>query len=243
MFGKNEVSGPRYDEDFLVKEIFPTIQGEGPFSGQPAVFLRLGGCNLRCYFCDTDFSSELKEANEKALALSCEFVRADVKTDLLVVTGGEPMLHDLPRLIYALRAEQTGFRRVQIETAGTVWPPGLEHHMARRRADEIDVSIVVSPKTTQVHPNVRKWAMAWKYIVNAENCLNTNDGLPGTSTQVRNKVTPLARPIDPPRHIYVQPMDEGDPEKNAANRKAAADIAMRFGYRVSIQLHKVLGVE
>ena len=39
-------------------ETFPTVQGEGPFAGYPAFFIRLSHCNLRCYFCDTDFSEQ-----------------------------------------------------------------------------------------------------------------------------------------------------------------------------------------
>ena len=57
MFGKNPIRKPEnHDGNFLkIQEIFYTIQGEGIYSGYPAVFVRLGGCNLACKFCDTDF--------------------------------------------------------------------------------------------------------------------------------------------------------------------------------------------
>ncbi|HEY6020017.1 MAG TPA: 7-carboxy-7-deazaguanine synthase QueE, partial [Candidatus Paceibacterota bacterium] len=69
MFGQNPVSPIRHDkESFLVKDIFYTIQGEGPYAGRPAVFVRLGGCNLRCAFCDTDFSNGVKEMGPHEIA-------------------------------------------------------------------------------------------------------------------------------------------------------------------------------
>ena len=59
MFGKNPIRKAIFDNaDFYeVQEIFLTIQGEGPYAGTPAIFIRLGGCNLACNFCDTEFES------------------------------------------------------------------------------------------------------------------------------------------------------------------------------------------
>ena len=59
MFGKNPIRKPEnHDGNFLkIQEIFYTIQGEGIYSGYPAVFVRLGGCNLACKFCDTEFET------------------------------------------------------------------------------------------------------------------------------------------------------------------------------------------
>ena len=59
MHGKNKVA-KRTDnpQSLQVHEIFHTIQGEGPFSGRPAVFIRLSGCNLRCWFCDTEWDDD-----------------------------------------------------------------------------------------------------------------------------------------------------------------------------------------
>jgi 7-carboxy-7-deazaguanine synthase len=57
VYGKNPVRKQELTEDgsLDVVDIFPTIQGEGPNAGRPAVFVRLWGCNLTCSFCDTDF--------------------------------------------------------------------------------------------------------------------------------------------------------------------------------------------
>lgn len=57
MFGNNKISNivPKGGDFLEVVKIFHTLQGEGPFAGTPAIFVRLGGCNLQCKFCDTEF--------------------------------------------------------------------------------------------------------------------------------------------------------------------------------------------
>lgn len=94
-----------------ISEIFYSLQGEGKYTGIPAVFVRLAGCNLRCSFCDTEFESytEMTEAEvvEEVLRYPAETV---------ILTGGEPTLQLTSSLLYAL--SQQG-RKVHIETNGT----------------------------------------------------------------------------------------------------------------------------
>lgn len=96
-----------------VNEIFYSLQGEGVFTGRPAVFVRFATCNLRCPFCDTHFST-YKEMSETeivdsvcALSTKCHFV---------VLTGGEPTLQVNDKLIDLL--QMNGFF-VAMETNGT----------------------------------------------------------------------------------------------------------------------------
>lgn len=103
-----------------IAEIFHSIQGEGRFTGTSSVFVRSSGCNLRCWFCDTPYTSWKPEGPQvpwrgvldRVLSFDCEHV---------VVTGGEPML---PRDIVPLtKALAEHHRFVTIETAGTVYRP------------------------------------------------------------------------------------------------------------------------
>jgi 7-carboxy-7-deazaguanine synthase len=123
----------------LVSETFYTLQGEGPSSGQPAFFVRLGACNLHCRWCDTPytwaFSEKLAADHDGAKRYDpqAELTRRtiiDIAADifqsqcgLCVITGGEPMLQmiEVHQLIRAV-SESIYTPRFEIETAGTIAP-------------------------------------------------------------------------------------------------------------------------
>jgi len=225
-----------------VQEVFNTIQGEGPHAGLPATFIRLWGCHLKCWFCDTDFESSRNEMSVQDLVSRCADGRGG--GELVVLTGGEPMRQTIAPLCSALI---TAGLRVQIETAGSFWFDGDDEHAISHCMSSPELSIVVSPKTPSVDPLIATYANAWKYVVNVQSDLDPRDGLPVVNYQstVRGwRARPLARPPQgtPPRCVYVQPMDEGDAARNTANRAHAVDLARRFGYRVSLQQHKLLGL-
>ena len=91
MFGQNPIAKPFRDPEgaLSVKEFYHTIQGEGPQSGEPAWFLRLAGCNLRCYFCDTAFDDGTLWSIQK-VQVELDKAFDSTKSGLLVITGGEP---------------------------------------------------------------------------------------------------------------------------------------------------------
>jgi 7-carboxy-7-deazaguanine synthase len=102
-----------------VNEIFHSIQGESTFAGQPCVFVRLTGCNLRCSYCDTAYAYEegsfmdIDEIAEKVKGFGCSLVE---------VTGGEPLIQDeTPGLIttllepgYTVLLETNGSRDISV---------------------------------------------------------------------------------------------------------------------------------
>lgn len=102
-----------------VNEIFYSLQGEGRYTGTPAVFVRLSGCNLSCWFCDTDFRSGTEMTESEIVT---EVLR--YPTRYVVITGGEPTLQLTSSLIDLLHAEG---RYVMMETNGThPLPDGCE---------------------------------------------------------------------------------------------------------------------
>jgi 7-carboxy-7-deazaguanine synthase len=106
-------------------EAFHTVQGEGLYAGQAAYFIRLGGCDVGCTWCD------VKESWDAAAhpLLAVEAIVAEAAKHparIAVVTGGEPLMHDLRPLTDALRA--AGFR-THIETSGSSPLSGDWHHI------------------------------------------------------------------------------------------------------------------
>lgn len=236
MFGKNKIVKPQYDDgaSLRVKELFYTIQGEGPRAGQPAVFLRLAGCNLRCFFCDTDFENGHAMGTEKILSRIHAASAPEVCT-LVVLTGGEPLAQQVLPLVDALGRD--GWT-VQVETAGTCMPPPVGDISAETLVAAGYLEIVCSPKTPKLHPQIHELACAFKYLVRAGE-MNAHDGLPDTSTQVRGEKARIARPLNWNIPVYLQPIDEPGV---GANTEEAARLCMAFGYRLSIQQHKVVGL-
>lgn len=212
-----------------VHSIFPTIQGEGPFCGERALFFRLWGCNLRCPGCDTDYTSAQLDVaatylERKAHGLGWR------PGDLVVITGGEPLRQNIaPAVEHLLRA---GYR-VQIETNGVLWNDNLPYRHP-------DLTIVCSPKTSRIHDMVHAHADAFKYILRAGE-VDDKDGLPTRALQHAAKPR-VARPRDG-APVYVQPMDEDDAERNALNLAAAINSTMKFGHRLQIQVHKIINME
>jgi 7-carboxy-7-deazaguanine synthase len=103
-----------------VSEIFYSLQGEGMLAGTPSVFVRLSGCNLRCAWCDTPYTSWAPEGSQMPLGTILAEVRR-YGTNHVVVTGGEPMI--APGIVDLTRALKELDRHVTIETAGTVYEP------------------------------------------------------------------------------------------------------------------------
>lgn len=231
MFGKNKIVRARYDEPTVlhVKSVFYTLQGEGPYTGQPALFVRLAGCNLKCWFCDTDFDNG--EPTDWQILAARVYAQARLnKCNLVVLTGGEPMIQPISPLCRLLL--DFGLR-VQIETSGSVCAPDLPW-------EHVSFSVVCSPKTGSVSIDMVN-AAAWKYVVQAGG-VSEKDGLPVTSYQIQGKNVMLARPLNN-SPVYITPMDEYNTDRNTVNMALVGRLCMEHGYTANIQLHKILGIE
>lgn len=126
----------------LISELFHSVQGEGRLTGTPSVFVRTSGCNLRCWFCDTPYTSWEPEGTlrttesllEEIATFSCEHV---------VITGGEPLL--LPEMVpFSAELKRRG-HFITFETAGTVLQPVQADLMS------------ISPKLANSTPRQSDW--------------------------------------------------------------------------------------
>jgi 7-carboxy-7-deazaguanine synthase len=109
-----------YNRRVFISETFASIQGEGTLAGVPSFFIRTSGCNLRCAWCDTPYTSWAPEGERVPVAeLAARAAAARLRH--VVVTGGEPLLQrEIGALTAALAAAG---HHVTVETAGTIAPP------------------------------------------------------------------------------------------------------------------------
>lgn len=221
-----------YQSTLEVHSIFSTIQGEGPFTGRPAVFVRLAGCNLQCPGCDTEYTDNRQRMRYEAILFSIKHRLAvtDSNANLIVISGGEPFRQNITPFCDFLIENDFD---VQIETNGSMQIPMELSQL---------VTVVCSPKTAKLHPSALHRANAFKYVMKAGN-VREEDGLPLQALD--HRATPyIARPHKSFRgKIYLQPMDEQDVFKNFKNTQDVLASAMKHNYTVQLQIHKLLNVE
>lgn len=198
-----------------VNEIFYSLQGEGHYTGTPAVFVRFAGCNLRCWFCDTDFEKGV-EMNED------EIVEAVLQypTRYVVITGGEPTLQITASLCDKLRAHGL---YLMMETNGTrPLPEGCQ----------VDW-ITCSPKLIDVEEGKRKIAtIRLRHI----------DELKVVFEDSPTQDMALYEQI-PATEYRLQPCDTQDPLCNQAIlNKTIKYILQHPKWKLSLQTHKILHV-
>src|SRR6185503_14863937 len=101
-----------------IAELFYSLQGEGTLVGVPSVFVRTSGCNLRCTWCDTPYTSWRPEGENQSVDAIVQTVEA-FGADHVVVTGGEPMIE--PEIVELTKGLREAGLHITIETAGTVY--------------------------------------------------------------------------------------------------------------------------
>jgi len=129
-----------------ISEIFYSIQGEGMLTGVPSVFVRTSGCNLRCVWCDTPYTSWQPEGADMTIEDILAAIGA-YPAQHAVVTGGEPMI--APNIVQLTQGIRQQDLHITIETAGTVFHPVACDLMS------------ISPKLENSTPHDReggKWA-------------------------------------------------------------------------------------
>uniref|UniRef100_UPI001F1FA758 7-carboxy-7-deazaguanine synthase QueE n=1 Tax=Paraburkholderia adhaesiva TaxID=2883244 RepID=UPI001F1FA758 len=216
---------------YPVNETFESLQGEGSFTGTPAVFIRLQGCDVGCPWCDTKHTwrrdIDAMVSMEVINAKTGEAVETWTWFDLqsvarivgstrarhVVITGGEPCQFDLRPLIALLEAQGC---RVQVETSGTYAPQ-------------------VSPTTfLTVSP---KWHMPGGRAV-LDAALSRADefkvpvGRQADIDRARDRLAPFDGVA-----LWLQPLSQS-PTATAL----CIEAAQRYGWRVSLQTHKFISI-
>lgn len=248
-------------DQLLVTSIWYTLQGEGPFAGHPAVFVRLAGCNrgrktdMGCSFCDTAFHfAQGRVYTFAQLNAAMHETLLDVskaKPPMVVVTGGEPMMQaNLAAFCHFLKYQ--GWPAVQIESNGDRVLPGLP--------DRDFLTLVVSPKASKVNrpaggvvyeykepnPAVFDRADCFKFLVETE--AGSPYGEPPLWAAISGRpvyvspITHYARAAQPGEVANAWNHRLVDVPRTRANYTYAAAMAMRYGYRLSMQSHLFYGV-
>lgn len=203
MFGQNEIVGrkffdgnPEAEDKLLVTSVFFTLQGEGPFAGRPAVFVRLAKCNLNCSFCDTYFDTGDWMTRDQLVERILEVSHGHRLLDaVLVITGGEPMLQK--NLTPFLVISAAYFDKVQIESNGLqlIDMPN-------------SIYLVVSPKCAEVNGVPRDYQQLSKRVLDRAGCLKfVMSANPGSPYHTVPKWA-LDWRRDTGKPIYVSPMNE-----------------------------------
>ena len=202
------------DRRYLVKEMFgPTLQGEGAHAGRPCVFLRFAACNLACTWCDTDFAPE-GAVRRSAEEIVATLLELDVHASrMVVVTGGEPTLQYDATLADALHA--AGFR-VHMESNGTRAPEGAVDWLT------------VSPK-----PQFHTGSLALVDVVPSEVKVVIDDTVDAATLAAYESRYRA-------EYYFAQPCMDDHYREHLA--KAIALVQERPRWRLSVQMHKVIGV-
>lgn len=223
---------------YHINEIFYSLQGEGFHTGRPAVFVRFAGCNLRCPFCDTDFShSEPMTAEQIARRV---FDYSTHPHTLIVLTGGEPSLQVDNELVDALHAHQ---QTVTIETNGTrPVPDNIDWVTVSPKAvpaDESKVVLTHEPKVVLTQADEAKVVLSHESKV----VLTQADEVKVVFTESTEKLLPLWRTTIRASHYYLQPCAQPGTEPIQTNTEAVvAYILSHPDWKLSLQTHKYLHI-
>jgi 7-carboxy-7-deazaguanine synthase len=240
-----EVADDDFDAegDLPINELFYSLQGEGRLAGVPTVFIRTSGCNLRCWFCDSYHTSWEPTHAWMDVDEILDDVASHDQCDHVVVTGGEPMIHDeVEDLLTELSS--AGYHTT-VETNGTIYcdapidlasispklasstptperdPKGEGEWETKHEQRRLDIDALVDL--------VEAYNFQLKFVVTGEADVKEIEALlerlrPATSATIRNDDVLL--------------MPEGATrDRLNQTREVTAELAMEHGFRYTPRLH------
>jgi 7-carboxy-7-deazaguanine synthase len=215
-----------------IAEIFYSVQGEGILVGMPSVFVRTSGCNLRCSWCDTPYTSWKPEGEEMPVPDIVTRVWQQ-STGHVVVTGGEPMIApEIVGLTQALRAHD---QHITVETAGTVYAEvecdlmSISPKLANSTPHDVQGGVWARQHDRlRIQPEVLRRLMTQysyqlKFVVTSPADIEEIDGLVNQLRAQRSRVLLMPEGRD------VDTLQE--------RGRWIAEIAKQTGYRMSPRLH------
>jgi len=201
-----------------ITEIFSSIAGEGLRSGEPTIFIRLTGCNLRCAFCDTKYSWQGgKSYSVDKVIETVGQIRKRFPADWACLTGGEPLLQDVEPLVKKLKKE---CYKIHIETNGTVYRPF--------RVDWLTLS--PKPETYGFAPEFTAKANEVKLVVSKELTLEVIQNL-------REKF-----PTQTPILLQPQSNRKWSIDMGMKLLKQTLNLGLK-NIKISVQIHKIYGLK
>ncbi|HTO90336.1 MAG TPA: 7-carboxy-7-deazaguanine synthase QueE [Candidatus Sulfotelmatobacter sp.] len=207
---------------YRISELFLSLQGEGPSAGSPAHFLRLQGCDVGCQWCDSKYTWDAAGGRERTLDQIWAEMDALGRSELLVITGGEPLEH--PNLAELLDQACARWARVEVETSGVLPPPRSLANLFYN----------VSPKLTSATPRA---ALTWAHVDTWRDEPRATFKLVVGDPPDVDEALRLIREHDLPRQ-RVMLMPEGLTDASLRERAVAlAEVCKHEGLRLSPRLH------
>jgi len=226
-----------------INELFYSLQGEGRLAGTPSVFVRSSGCNLRCWFCDSYHTSWEPIHAHESLDNVVNSVESHDEADHVVLTGGEPLIHDAAVDLIE-RLDAAGYH-ITVETNGTI-----------HRDAPIDL-VSVSPKLSNSTPTAERdpagdgeWvdrhderridmaaltALVEEYDTQLKFVVADESDLPEILDLLEDLRDAAAVPV-PDEDVLLMP-EGATRERLAETRERVADLALEHGFQYTPRLH------
>lgn len=219
----------------VVAEVFgPVFQGEGPSTGRRCAFVRLGGCNLTCGWCDTKYTWDAtsydlrQELTRRTITDICAQIEA-MQVDMVVITGGEPLLHQQQQgwrdLLHWLRVHRY---RVEVETNGTIAPESLTRNVVTQYNVSPKLNHSGDPQAKRIRPEAIAALLATGHAVFKFVCTS-----PADVAEVASLVDLLELPA---RDVWVMPEGTDDATLTAV-AKAIAGAALDHRFNLTLRQH------
>jgi 7-carboxy-7-deazaguanine synthase len=212
-----------------IAEIFYSVQGEGSLVGVPSVFVRTSGCNLRCSWCDTPYTSWAPEGCDFTINAIIDEAARFQASGHVVLTGGEPMM--APGIVELSHRFRERGMHITIETAGTVFAPVV--------CDLMSISPKLSNSTPEgtfrnqherlrIQPAVLHQLMS-QYDYQLKFVIAREEDIPEMQVLLEQLRAPAQSVVLMPEGVTEETLDRRSPW--------IAEVCKKYGYRFSPRLH------